>query len=210
MNYLKSVYNWLVVTDEDAEKSHNSLYLDINTGIFTNFNDTANSIVLQIIYGNKQKNAVNSALTTLDDIRYFKNGNFEFTIHTNSPYFPSWVNLVSDIKIKGNISNYIPEKTYLDTMQIINHIQTVYLPNSKKSSQMSMSNNMSHNMSQQNLLDCDNIDYLYINGILYMETLHYKNMNSETWKCINYLQKAVPLIIGNYYRLEASKISNHM
>jgi hypothetical protein len=202
MNYLKSVYNWFVVTDEDAEREHNSLYLDINTGIFTNFNDTANSIVLQIIYGNKQKSAVNSALTTLDDIRYFKNGNFEFTIHKNSPYFPSWVNLVSDIKIKGNISNYIPEKTYLDTIQIINHIQAVYLPNSKKSSQATQQQTSHHN-----LLDCYNIDYLYINGTLYMESLHYKNMNSETWKCINYLQKAVPLIIGNYYRLEASKIS---
>ena len=197
MNYIKSFYNWITISDEDAERAQNSLYLDVNTGIFADFNDTANKLVLQIINNNVKND--NNVSSSIDDIRFFSNGNFEFTIHKNSPYFPVWVDLNSDIKIKGNISNYIPDKTYIDTMQVINHIQSVYLPIHKKSS---------NTLSSQPvyLHDCDNIDYLYINGIMYIETVHYKIVNTHIWKCINYLQKSVPLIIGNYYMLEATKI----
>ena len=190
MNYLKSLYKWFTITDEDAERAQNSLYLDVNTGIFADINDTSNNIVLQIIYNNKNENNIRCEnMNMIDDIRFFKNGNFEFRIFTNSPYFPSWINLNSDIKIKGNIKNYIPEKTYLDTIEIINHIQSIYLPPTYKSS-----SNIPF------LIDHNNIDYLYINGSLYIETIHYKNMSDDKWKCIDYLQKMVPLIVSNYYK----------
>lgn len=198
MNYIKSLYNWITVSDEEANRSQNLLYLDVNSGIFTEFNDTANKIVLQII-NNKQNDVNNNMALLIDDIRFFRNGDFEFTIHKNSPYFPGWIDLNADIKIKGNISNYISDKTYTDTMQVINHIQSVYLPAHKKSLNTSYSQ---PTYSQ----DYNNIDYLYINGNMYIDTVHYKLMNNYIWKCINYLQKIVPLIIGNYYKLEGTKI----